>query len=338
MLKKCSYIALCLLLASVTVYGQQRPQYTQYIFNNYLLNPALSGIENYMDIKVGHRLQWAGIESAPRTSFVSANWNLNEAYLWKNPLSLPENGDYPMSENYTQNYTSSPAHHGMGIMAVSDKAGPISRLDAGLTYAYHLQLSGTHNLAVGVYMGLSRIALDVNALSLENAADPALKNVLASQFKPDVGVGTFYYGARFFAGAAVQQIIPQKLAFTNSSDYRKGKTVPHFFVTSGYKLFIDDGISAVPSFMLKRVEALPLSLDANLKISYKDKIWIGGSYRRADSFSAIFGFNIKNFVNLTYAYDLTTSELNKVSNGSHEIVLGFQLNSAYQVFSTGKLW
>lgn len=333
------YLCFLLILVSyLPVFAQQRPQYTQYIFNNYLLNPALSGVENYADIKVGHRAQWAGIESAPKTSFISAHWNLSDEYLWKNPLSLPEKGDDPMSRSYTQNYTSSPAHHGMGIMAVSDKAGPISRFDAGLTYAYHLQMSGTNNLAVGVYAGISRIALDVSAIKLETQTDPALGNVLASQFKPDIGLGVWYYGARFFAGASVQQILPMKLAFTNDANYGTGKSVPHFFLTSGYRLSIDDEISAIPSMMLKRVDGLPISLDANIKFDYKDKIWIGGSYRKSDSFSTMLGFNFKNFVNLTYAYDLTTSGLNAISNGSHEIVLGFQLNNAYEVFSGGRSW
>ena len=329
---------LILLWLVLPVWAQQRPHYTQYIFNNYLLNPALSGIENYTDIKLGHRSQWSGIENAPKTSFFSAHWNLNGDYLWRNPLSLPEKGDDPMSRSYTQNYTSSPAHHGVGLMAVTDKTGPISRIDAGLSYAYHLQLSGAKNLSVGVYAGLSRIALDVSAITLENSADPALATVVESQFKPDVAIGVWYYGARFFAGGSVQQVIPQKLSFSASANYNSGKSVPHFFLTSGYKLFIDDEIAAIPSVMLRKVNPMPLSLDANLKLDYKDKIWIGGSYRSADSFSAMAGFNFKNLLNLTYAYDFTTSSLNTVANGSHEIVLGFQLNNAYQVFSGGRSW
>lgn len=36
---------------------QQRPQYTQYIFNGFLINPAVVGIERYIDIKLGSRSQ-----------------------------------------------------------------------------------------------------------------------------------------------------------------------------------------------------------------------------------------------------------------------------------------
>ena len=332
------YIFLVLFCTSTAVFAQQRPQYTQYIFNNYLLNPALSGIENYVDFKAGHRKQWAGINNAPVTTFASAHWNLGGDYLWKNPLSLPENGEDPMSRNYMQNYTASPSHHGMGTTIVLDKVGPISRLDANLTYAYHLQLSGTWNMSVGVAAGFSNIRLDVNALTLENPNDPALSNAIVSQFKPDLAMGVWLYGPRFFAGASAQQILPQNLAFTTDPNYSQGKQVAHVFVTAGYKFFIDENISVVPSFMIKHTNPVPVSFDANLKLSFKDLVWVGGSYRHNESHSALFGINVSKLVNLTYAYDFSTSPLNQFTAGSHEIVLGLQLNNLYKVANTMRMW
>nr|WP_121273371.1 type IX secretion system membrane protein PorP/SprF [Pedobacter schmidteae] len=331
------------LLQGLLVYccfGQQKPQYTQYIFNNYLLNPAISGIENYADVKVGYRKQWAGIDNAPQTSFVTAHWNLGADYLWKNALSLPDKGDDPMSRNYMQNYTASPAHHGMGVTAVYDEIGPLSRLDANLTYAYHLRLNNTFNLSVGVAAGVSRVALDINALNFEDQTrtDPAISNGISSQLKPDLGFGVWLYSGRLFAGASVQQILPQKLSFTSDPNYTTGKEVPHFFVTAGYRLYVDDVISATPSIMVKQVSPAPASIDINLKMAFKDRLWVGGSYRKNDSFSALAGVNINKLLNLTYAYDFTTSGLNQVSNGSHEIVLGLQLNNVYEVFSTTRMW
>lgn len=338
-MKKIKYIICCFVICFAgKVLAQQKPQYTQYIFNNYLLNPALSGIENYTDFKAGYRKQWSGINNSPQTTFASAHWNLGSEYLWKNPLSQPEKGDDPMSGNYMQNYTASPAHHGMGATVVLDKAGPISRLDANLTYAYHLQLSGTWNLSVGAAAGITRIGLDVNALTLENPNDPALSNTVTNQVKPDLSMGVWLYGAKFFAGASVQQILPQKLSFTTDRRYNTGKEVPHIFVTAGYKWMIDEQIAAIPSFMVKYVSPTPLSVDANLKLAFKDRVWIGGSYRHNDSFSAMAGLNVSRLVNLTYSYDFTTSQLNQVSYGSHEIVLGLQLNNVYQVMSSMRMW
>jgi len=332
------YVFWLLMLSVVALYAQQRPQYTQYIFNNYLVNPAISGIENYTDIKVGYRQQWTGIKDAPKTSFVSAHWKLGDEYLWKNALSLPENTDDPMSRNYMQNYTASPAHHGMGVIAVLDEAGPISRLDASLTYAYHLQMTDQLNFSVGVAAGISRIGLDVNALEFQTGPDQVIQNAYLSQIKPDLGLGVWLYGASFFAGASVQQVLPQKLKFTSEPIYNTGKDVPHYFFTLGYRLFLDEEITALPSVMVRKVSPTPLSIDANLKIAFKDRVWVGGSYRRNDSFSALAGINVSKLLNLTYSYDFITSDLSRVSNGTHEIVLGIQLNNVYEVMSKAKMW
>lgn len=328
-----------MLFATVNVFAQQKPQYTQYIFNQYLLNPALSGIENYLDFKVGYRKQWSGITDAPQTSFVSAHWALGDNQLWSNALtSFPEQTGNPMDRNYMQNYMSSPSHHGMGLTAVLDKTGPIKRLDANVTYAYHLQLSNDFNLSAGIAAGISSISLDVNALTFDTPIDPIMNRALINQVKPDLSIGLWLYGARMFAGVSVQQILPQKLSFTGDNNYNMGKEVPHYFATGGYKFFVDDEISAIPSVMIKYVSPTPVSFDLNMKLAFKDKIWLGGSYRRDDSFAAMAGFNIGKMVNLTYSYDFTTSQLNQVSNGSHEIVLGLLLNNIYKVPSYIKMW
>ena len=325
-----------LLLVAFCSNAQQKPQYTQYIFNNYLLNPALSGMENYTDLKIGRRQQWHGIKDAPTTTFISANMVLGDKYVWKNALSLPENGDPPMGRLYTQNYTSSPAHHGVGFIAMNDKAGALSFLDLAFTYAYHLKLNNALNLSLGTALGVSRASLAVNDLNLENPNDPALSNAGKAQIKPDLSLGFWLYGARYFVGSSMQQVLQQDLAFgaTNTG----GKQAAHFFLTTGYKLFIDDEISMVPSIMLKKVGNIPVSYDVNLKMSFRDRFWVGGSYRKQDSFAALAGINFSNVFNITYAYDYTTSALRSYISGSHELVLGFQLNNMYRVRSTQKMW
>ena len=298
-------------------------------------------MENYTDLRFGYRKQWTGIQNAPQTSFVSANFSLGDDYLWRNALSLPDKGDNPMSRNYMQNYTSSPSHHGLGVIAVLDDVGPLSRLDASVTYAYHLQLNNALNFSVGVAAGISRIGLDRTQLTFEDQTmiDPAINNTIISQIKPDLGLGVWLYGANFFAGASVQQLLPQKLVFTaDPTEFSTGKEVPHIFLTTGYRFFVAEDIAMTPSIMVKQVSPTPISIDANLKVAFRDRLWIGGSYRKNDSFSALAGVNINKTFNITYSYDFTTSQLNTVSNGSHEIVLGIQLNNVYEVMSSMKMW
>ena len=319
-------------------FAQQRPQYTQYIFNNYLLNPAISGIENYIDLKAGYRTQWTGLDGAPVTNYISVNAPLGKNFLSGDANSFGGQENNPMSRSYLQNYMAAEPHHGIGMHAVLDRAGPISRVDVNATYAYHLGLSEKLNIALGVAVGISKVSLDYSKITLENNQDPAIVASETDRLKPDLGAGLWIYGPQYFVGLSAQQLLGQTLNFTNNSQYTQGKAVPHFFLTAGYKIFLADDIAAVPSVMIKRVSPAPNSYDANLKLAFRDKFWVGGSYRHNDSFSALAGFNVSYLFNLSYSYDFTTSELGNVSSGTHEIVLGLLLNNRYKVTCPQRNW
>lgn len=324
-------ILLLVLIACLSVKAQQKPQYTQYIFNGFLLNPALAGIENYIDLKLGYRNQWQGLDGAPVTSFISINAPLGKEFLYGNANSFGGQGNNPLNRSYKQNYMAAEPHHGVGLQVANDKAGPFSRTDFSASYAYHLGLAAQINLAVGVSAGFSQIKTDGSEIDTGNGeTDRALSNIDESQIAPDLGAGVWLYGPAFFAGVSAQQLLSQKLRFSDEASVNEGKLEPHFFATAGYKIFLGEEIAVMPSVMAKYITSVPVSVDLNCKLAFSDKFWIGGGYRNKDSFSGMAGFNIGYFLNLSYSYDFTTSELNTVSNGSHEIVIGFLLNNRYK--------
>lgn len=324
-----------------SVFAQQQPQYTQYIFNNFIINPAISGIENYTDVKIGYRNQWQGIEGAPVTSYVSIHAPLGKNFLSGDANSFSEGGgNNPMNRSYVQTYRASEPHHGIGLHAVSDKAGPLSSLYLNATYAYHLGINENTNLSVGVAAGISRMHLDLSKIYTDVQLDPAVKGDLNDKIQPDLGIGVWLYGPTYFAGISAQSLMGSKISFTREPNpvYGQGKEVPHVFLTAGYKFFLGENIAAIPSTMVKYVSPAPVSVDVNMKIAFQDKFWIGGSYRKDDAIAAMLGFNIGSLLNISYSYDYTTSELNNVSNGSHEFVLGLLLNNRYKVTCPQKNW
>lgn len=319
--------------------AQQRPQYTQYIFNNFILNPAISGIENYIDVKAGYRSQWQGLDGAPETSYISIHAPLGKNFINGTSTSVPQSGGTnPNSRSYVQTYMASEPHHGIGFHAVSDKAGPISRTDVNATYAYHLGISSNVNLSLGVAAGVSKIYLDRSKITLENPIDQAIGTGNYDQLKPDLSAGVWLYGPRYFAGVSTQQLLSSPIGFSDDLSYDQGRKVPHVFISAGYKVYLGDDFAAMPSAMVKMVSPVPASVDVNMKLAYRDKFWMGASYRKDDAFSAMAGFNLGSFMNIGYSYDFTTSGLNAVSNGSHEIVLGVFLNNRYKVSCPQKSW
>ncbi|MGV8878530.1 MAG: type IX secretion system membrane protein PorP/SprF [Sphingobacteriaceae bacterium] len=336
-MKRCLFFLL-IFSGIFPVNAQQKPQYTQYIFNNFLINPAIAGIENYTDIKAGYRTQWTGLEGAPVTTYLSIQAPLGKNFLRGDATGFPQQGENPLGRSYTLNYRAAEPHHGVGLTLVSDKAGPITNTNLNANYAYHIGITESLNLAVGVSAGVARINLNTNELILENPLDPAITNGNNSQLKPDIGAGIWAYSSRFFVGVSAQQLFPQKLNFSDNSAYNQGRTVPHFFFTAGYKFFASDDVTLVPSVMIKQIKPVPLTFDANFKVAFRDQFWVGGSFRKDDAFAGMLGFNVGHFLNIGYSYDFTTSNLRTVSNGTHEIVLGIMLNNRYRVSCPQRLW
>lgn len=188
-------VALCI---SVHVYAQQKPQYTQYLFNSLLITPAVAGIERYADVKIGARSQWQEVEGAPRTFYLSAHMPIGRNYIQDGATSFPEGGYNPYSRGYSHRYRASEAHHGFGFMIQQDLAGQFKRSDVQLIYAYHLRIAETMNLSAGVNAGVAQVRFDVNEATTAMPLDPVLSQYAEANISPDVGVGLWLYGARFF--------------------------------------------------------------------------------------------------------------------------------------------
>lgn len=299
--------------------AQQKPQYTQYMQNMQVINPALSGIYHGIYVKAASRNQWLGLESAPKTNYITVSAPLN---IDKDMLTAGS-ADFGIEDVGTKDerdsYYASENHHGVGMMVLDDRTGSLSRASVNLTYAYHIALGDMANLSLGVGAGIGRISLNVQDLRFEDGFEPLIAQGNSIRWSPDVNAGVYLYGANFFAGASMQQIMKQKVSF--AQDYQSDE-VPHYFFTVGYRFWLGQDLSVMPSVMLKYVEPLPSSMDLNLKLAFRNNVWLGGSYRKKDAFSAIFGFTVSKIFDVGYAYDFTQSELRTVSNGTHELVLG----------------
>src|SRR6185312_2110148 len=252
--------------------GQQKPQYTQYVFNNLLINPATTGIENYVDIKTGYRSQWTGLQGAPVTSYITGSVPFGSEFVGGDAAALSGgNGANPYSHLYTQTYEAAPQHAGLGFMVVSDQAGPISTTNFDMTFDYHIPISATFNLSVGMEGGLNHISLNTAMLTLENPLDPAIANGNNSQWKPDLGVGVWGYSSNYFFGISALQLLSQNQYFSTSNSTTQAKTVPQFFLTGGFKVFLTDDVTLLPSTLVKFISPLPVTYDVNLKVAFQDK-------------------------------------------------------------------
>lgn len=335
-----------LLSLSVLVMGflgalaQQKPHYTQYVLNQYVLNPALSGIENYVDVKLSHRHQWVGIQDAPVTTYFTIQGPIGKGDSRVSATGVQPEGVNPRGADYWTNYSAAAPHHGVGMQVLQDVTGPLSRSAIYGTYAYHLGLGVRTSIAAGFGVGATRLSLNVNKLQFDQANDPAVtQNSIIDRWKPDINAGLYLYSANYFVGLSAQQILPQRLEFReNKLRKEDGKLIPHLFATAGYRLLLGEDFNLTPSLMVKYLNPLPVQVEANAKLQYRDAAWIGASFRTKDGYAAMVGFNVGSKFNFGYSYDYTTSRLNAFSRGTHEILIGFLINNNYGDSCPRNMW
>lgn len=330
---KSRILLLGILLAGMQVIAQQKPHYTQYIMNQYALNPALSGIENYTDIKMSHRRQWVGLDGAPVTSYFTIHTPVGKKDYKTTVTSFDVNGENPLGERYWEEYTASPAHHGIGLQIYNDQIGPFRDFSAYGTYAYHIPVGLKTNLSAGIGVGVGNLSLNTDKLFFGNTnpIDPAVTGSgELRQMRFNARAGLWLYNAEYFVGISVLDIVPQTIDFANNTArLADGKWKPHIFATTGFRGMLSDDINIVPSLMIKYINPIPVQVEANVKLMYRNLLWAGASYRHKYGFAGLAGVNVKNLVQLSYSYDYSITKLNQVSNGSHEIILGFILGNNY---------
>ncbi|QEC52665.1 type IX secretion system PorP/SprF family membrane protein [Anseongella ginsenosidimutans] len=305
-------LAYVLLFITAGLKAQQQPQYTMYMANNFVLNPAVAGIENYTDVKLSYRAQWVGIEDAPVTAYATIH-GLIAADL-------------------------EGRRHGLGGAIVLDKTGPTQRFSGTVAYGFHLPVSKNLTTAFGVSAGIMEYSLNTDALELGNPNDVILTKGNYSQMLPSVNAGIWLYSPDFFIGAAAQNLIESKLTFNSYTASEESRLYRHYFLTGGYRFAVSETLTATPSLMLKIVQPVPVSFDINFKMMYRDRFWAGLSYRKRDGFAAMAGINISPLINVSYAYDYVTSDLQDYTSGSHEIILGILLNNEEGALCPTNVW
>jgi type IX secretion system PorP/SprF family membrane protein len=194
-------------------------------------------------------------------------------------------------------------------------------------------------------MGVTGLNLDRSKLNFADldANDPAIGfiNGDVKMIKPELGAGLWLYGADYFAGIAVQNMLLGNVKF-NAGDKNGNYFSPNYFLSGGYRFFITDEVTALPSVMVQYLQPQLYGLHSNIKLQYLDKLWVGGSYRFSDlisGYAAMVGFNVSNTFNISYAYENTIgSQLKIFTKNTHEIVLGFLLGNKYGDFCPRNVW
>ncbi|TDO22027.1 PorP/SprF family type IX secretion system membrane protein [Pedobacter duraquae] len=307
-MKRFLMVMLCLFPAAL--FAQQDAIYSQYLFNQLLINPAYAGSTETLNMNFLSRNQWTGITGAPTTQ------------------SALVDGAFGKAKKI-----------GLGISFLNDKAGLENQTGVFMNYAYRLITGPKSRLSMGLGVGLTQYMLNGNDAVVDDISDP---NFLRKEiyFTPDARAGVYYTSPGFFAGFSVTNLLTHVL---NGSANSKTVILPytHFFLTAGGIFGKTEQLKFKPSVMLRDDPSGMGNLDFNALFTIKEQLTLGASYRmgvnvwnkvdqgnaraQQNALIAMVSVFFAKQINLGYAYDYSLSQLNALSSGTHEISLGFIL-------------
>ncbi len=285
-------VIIAVILLTISANAQQDPQYTQYMYNMNVLNPAYAGSKDALNINFLARSQWVGFEGAPKTITLGLH--------------------APVGKNV-----------GLGLSVIVDKLGPLEEQNIFGDFSYTLNLDNNAKLALGLKAGYTFYNLCIPCLTAITQGDESLNSNNANKAFPNFGVGAFYYTNKFYAGLSIPNLL-QSFHFDNSGgQVNKASETNHLFLTTGYVFNISQNLKLKPSIMAKAIGGAPLSIDFSGNVLFNDKIEAGLSYRLDESFSALINVRVSKILRIGYAYDHTLTNLQEFNTGSHEVILLF---------------
>lgn len=293
--RKSIFLAIVLFLAfAVQAIGQQYPVFTQYYFNELVLNPAYAGSQVQLSLTAMYRNQWVNFPGAPKTYSISGH-----TALAKNKV-------------------------GIGLMVNHDEIGSYKNEHVYASYAYKLHFHEA-TLSMGLQAGFNLLGADYSKLDLQTQGDASFYNIL-NTVKPNFGAGLFFTKKNFFVGLSVPFILNNKIASNVENILGNLKEARYYYLRGGAVLPLDrfGKVKINPSLLVRQQEGQPLSVDINNAFIFHDVFSAGVSYRTGDSFISFIDLKISEKFHFGYSYDWTQSDLNKFSNGTHEFMINYR--------------
>ena len=227
-LKHIVLAAICLLTGLVR--AQQDPQFTHYMYNMSVVNPAYA-TDNMGVIAVGglYRTQWVGAVGAPKTATVFAH--------------------APITKRIE-----------VGLSVVSDEIGDVVKENnLYADFAYVVPVSPKNKISFGLKGGFTFFDADFNGFQYSDTdPDPAFANNIHRTF-PNIGVGTYFFSDKYYLGLSAPNLLKTKHLEYQDAISSIGVEEIHYFLTGGYVFELNDRLKFKPAFMAKAVSGAPIS-------------------------------------------------------------------------------
>jgi type IX secretion system PorP/SprF family membrane protein len=294
-MKRLFTVIFCTGLCIPAALAQVDPLYAQYLNNPFLINPAYTGMNNYLNAMAGFRKQWAGFDGSPTTLSATGHTSLINNKM------------------------------GVGLIVSQDLIGENSNTFVNATYAYKLQLDETTSFSFGLQAGIMSFRSDNGELNPADPADPVFTGVQNS-ISPSFGAGVIVKNDKFFAGLSVPRMLKATTEFDNSNGAGEVNLyTQHFYGFASYTFLLSPRVRFKPSILVRTVSGAPLSWDLNAQFNIDERYGIGAFTRGFETVGLLAQVKFTQY-HFGYVFELPLNSSVGTKFTSHDITLGVNLS------------
>jgi type IX secretion system PorP/SprF family membrane protein len=154
--------------------------------------------------------------------------------------------------------------------------------------------------------------------------DPFFQGEIDNKFRPNFGVGLFLNGQKYYLGVSSPKLLQNNFE-SNYNNYSVQAEMRHYFISGGLVFDLGENIKFKPTFLTKAAWNAPVQVDLTANFLFREKLWLGGSYRTNDAIGLIAQWIFNNKLRIGYAYDYSITKLQNYHNGTHEIMISYEM-------------
>ncbi|MEM7107414.1 MAG: PorP/SprF family type IX secretion system membrane protein [Bacteroidota bacterium] len=291
-MKKISWLILLLGIPFSKLRSQDVPLYSQRLTNSFIFNPSVAGNE-FGSLTFSHRTFWSGIDDASASNLLSVH--------------TPFGGH----------------RYGTGLNVFQERIGVFDRLYASGAFAYHIRMSRSTSLSMGVSAEFNNLQVNTAQIDVTDNSDPLLFGNDADRQSTDFSFGINLSTKYFDLGGSANRLT-SGFGIADESNQLSGFYTGYF----NGKVPIAYGRDILePIAVYRQLSPESYQFDAGLYYTFNNSVTLGGSYRSSGQLTATAALRIAQKVLIGYSYETQSDDFRSALGNSNEITLRFDFSN-----------
>lgn len=291
-----SYIVFFVLVA-FTCSAQQLPMLSNYFYKPFAYNPALAGDKDVTEVFASHKNMFNNFQGSPVLSVVSVDGKLKAKKAYA------------------------------GLYIANQSKGLFNNTNAFASYAYRANFTDNVFLKLGLSVGVFDQTVNYSKLAVQNYSDPNLFISNQRRTGLDANAGFSFHAYGLTAGFSVPQLLGTQMKYNDNLNTRSFyQQTQHFLGSLQYEVPInkEKEIYVTPFGLVRFVANAPLQYDGGINFDWKDKFWLGATYKSDYAVGINAGVTLNRRLSFGYSYDYMIGNIASYAGTSHEIMLAFK--------------